>query len=50
MFKVKNRNYYITEKMVESVYKKDNRFVAILNTGEKVEIEEYDYLNLGGKL
>ena len=50
MFKVKNRNYYINEKVVKSVYRKGDKFIAILDTHEKVEIEEYDYLNLGGKL
>jgi len=48
MIKVEKRNYYINEKCVKKVYKKNDLYVAMLDTGEKVEISEDDYYKLGG--
>lgn len=49
MFKVKNRTYFINEKEVVRVIKINDLYFALLNGGEKVEIEEEDYYNLGGR-
>ena len=50
MIKVKDRNYYISEELVDHVYEGiKGHFIAVLKNGEKVEISEEDYLALGGK-
>lgn len=48
MFKVKDRNYYICEKLVKEVFKKKDKYFVKLNSDEVQEIDEMTYLNLGG--
>lgn len=50
MIKVKGRNYYISEELIDHVYEGiKGHFIAVLKNGEKVEIDECDYINLGGE-
>ena len=49
MVKLKGRNHYISEKIVKKVFKHDGKFYLIDNYGNRYEIEELDYYNLGGK-
>ena len=50
MIKAKDRNYYVNEKQIKEVYESNNkRFIAVLDTGEKIEIDELTYLSLGGE-
>ena len=49
MIKVKGKMLFINECLVKSVYKERDRYFAKLKNGEKWEIDESDYLNLGGK-
>ena len=50
MIQVKNRAYFISERLVKEVFKRDDRYFVRLTTEEVQEIEEKDFLNLGGKL
>ena len=50
MIQVKNRAYFISERLVKEVFKRDDKYFVRLTTEEVQEIEEKDYLNLGGKL
>ena len=50
MIQVKNRAYFISERLVKEVFKRDGRYFVRLTTEEVQEIEEKDFLNLGGKL
>lgn len=50
MIKVKGRLYFFNEKLTTKVFMKNGRYYAQLTDQEIVEIELYDYLNLGGKL
>ena len=49
MIKVKNYYYFISERLVKDVFKRDNRFYVRLESDIVYEIEEQDYYNLGGK-
>ena len=50
MIKVKDRYYFISEKLVQKVFKRNKRYFVKLKSDEIQEIEETTYLNLGGKL
>lgn len=50
MFKVKDREYYISEKLVKEVFKKKEKYFVRLTTDKVQEIDEMTYLNLGGEL
>ncbi len=50
MIKVKDRHYFISEKLVKEVFKKKDKYFVRLRTDEVQEIDETTYLNLGGKL
>lgn len=50
MIKIKDRAYFISDRLVKEVFKRDNRYFVRLTTEEVQEIEEKDFLNLGGKL
>jgi hypothetical protein len=50
MIQVKGRHYYIKEEELMNPYKWNNRYFAKDKYGNKYELEEQDYLNLGGKL
>ena len=50
MIQVKNKAYFISERLVKKVFKKNNRYFVRLTTEEVQEIEENTYLNLGGKM
>ena len=49
MVKLKGRNHYISEKIVKKVFKHNDKFYLVDNYGNRYEIEELDYYNLGGK-
>lgn len=49
MIQVKNRYYFVSEKIVKEVFKENNRYFMRLRTDEIQEINEQDYYNLGGK-
>lgn len=50
MIKVKDRYYFINEKLVKEVFKRNGRYFVRLTTEEVQEIDENTYLNLGGAL
>ena len=50
MIKVKDRYYFISERLVKKVFKKNKRYFVRLETHETQEIDQATYLNLGGKL
>lgn len=50
MIKVKDRHYFINEKLVKEVFKRYGKYFVRLTTDEVQEIDENTYLNLGGKL
>ena len=50
MFKVKDRNYYIGEKLVKEVFEDKGKYFVRLKSEEVQEIDKMTYLNLGGKL
>ena len=50
MIQVKDRHYFISERLIKYVFERDNRYFIKLNTDEVQEIEETTYLNLGGKV
>ena len=50
MIKVKDRHYFISEKLVKEVFKRNGRYFVRLTTDEVQEIDENTYLNLGGVL
>ena len=50
MIQVKNTNYFISEKLIAKVFKRNDRYFARTKGGETQEIDEKDYLNLGGKI
>ena len=50
MFKVKDRNYYICEKLVKEVFEDKDKYFVILTSDEVQEIDKMTYLNLGGEL
>ena len=50
MFKVKDRNYYICEKLVKEVFEDKDKYFVRLTSEEVQEIDKMTYLNLGGKL
>ena len=49
MIKIKDRAYFISEKLVKEVFERDNRYYVRLTTEEVQEIDEMTYYNLGGK-
>ena len=49
MIQVKNRLYFISERLVKKVFKKKDRYFVRLTTEEVQEIDEKTYCNLGGK-
>ena len=49
MIQVKDRAYFISERLVKEVFKRDNRYFVRLTTEEVQEIDEMAYYNLGGK-
>ena len=49
MIQVKNTHYFISEKLVKKVFKKNGRYFVRLKTDEVQEIDEMTYYNLGGK-
>ena len=49
MIKVKDRYYFISERLVKKVFKKNKRYFVRLETDETQEIDQATYLNLGGK-
>ena len=50
MIKVKDKTYLISERLVNKVFKRKNRyFVRIKDSSEIQEIDETTYYNLGGK-
>ncbi len=49
MIKIKDRYYFISEKLVKEVFKRNDRYYVRLKTDEVQEIDENTYLNLGGK-
>ena len=49
MIKIKGRAYFISDRLVKEVFKRDNRYFVRLTTEEVQEIEEMTYYNLGGK-
>lgn len=50
MFKVKDRNYYISEKLVKEVFEDKDKYFVKLRSEEVQEIDKMTYLNLGGEL
>lgn len=50
MIQIKNRHYFINEKLVKEVFKRKDKFYVRLTTGEIQEVEEHTYLNLGGEI
>lgn len=50
MIKVKDRYYFISERLVKKVFKKNKRYFVRLETDEIQEIDQATYVNLGGKL
>ena len=49
MIQVKNRHYFVSEKIIKEVFKENDRYFMRLRTDEIQEINEQDYYNLGGK-
>ena len=49
MIQIKDRLYFISEKMIAKVFKRKGRYFARLTTYEIQEIDEKTYYNLGGK-
>lgn len=50
MIKVKDRYYFISERLVGKVFKRKKRyFVRIKDSSEIQEIDQATYINLGGK-
>ena len=50
MIKAKNRNYYVSETEIKKVWKDKDKYYASDYCFQKYEIEESDYIALGGKL
>ena len=50
MFKAKDRHYFVSEKLVKEVFKRNEKYFVRLTTDEVQEIDEMTYYNLGGKL
>lgn len=50
MIKIKDRCYFICEKLVKEVFKKKDKYYVRLTTDEVQEIDEMTYYNLGGKI
>ena len=50
MIQAKDRLYFINEKLIKTVYKKNGKFFVRLTTDETQEIDETTYINLGEKL
>lgn len=50
MIKVKDRYYFISEKLVKEVFKRNGRYFVRLKSDEVQEIDQNTYLNLGGAL
>ena len=50
MIKVKDRYYFISERLVQKVFKRNKRYFVKLETDEIQEIDQATYLNLGGVL
>lgn len=50
MIQVKGRLYFISEKLVKKVFKRNGRYFVRLTTCEIQEIDETTYINLGEKL
>ena len=49
MIRVKDRNYYVANDEIVRVYQDSlGRYIAIDKYGNKLEIEEKDYYELGG--
>lgn len=49
MFQTKNYAYFISEKLIKSLYKENGKYFVRLKTDEVQEIDEMTYYNLGGK-
>ena len=50
MIKVKNRQYFISERLLEKPFKKNGKFfVKFKDTHEIQEVDEQTYYKLGGK-
>lgn len=49
MIKIKDRAYFISDRLVKEVFKRDNRYFVRLTTEEVQEIDEMTYYDLGGK-
>ena len=49
MIQVKDRLYFISEKIIAKVFKRNGRYFVRLTTCEIQEIDEKTYYNLGGK-
>ena len=50
MIKAKNRNYYLDEKLITKVWKENDKFYASDKCMQRYEIEEKDFVRLGGKV
>lgn len=50
MIQIKNRTYFINESEIVSVFKWNKRYWVKDNGGNRLEISENDYLNLGGRI
>lgn len=50
MFKVKNRNAYISERLIKDLYKRNDTYIVVLKSGDKLETDVNEYIRLGGKL
>lgn len=50
MIKIKNRVYFIKESELLKPFKWNNRYWVKDKNGNRLELEEQDYLNLGGKI
>ena len=50
MIKVKDRYYFISERLIQKVFKRNKRYFVKLETDEIQEIDQATYLNLGGVL
>ena len=49
MIKAKNRNYYIQDYLIKKVFRSsDNRYWGEDSVGNQFELDEIDYVNLGG--
>ena len=46
MIQAKDRLYFINEKLIKTVYKKNGKFFVRLTTDETQEIDETTYINL----